>query len=465
MVRTKDQFLKDVANRKCEIYFRGRRLSTVLEDEDLKYAAYHTARLFDYPKRTYFDESLNLEISKYYKIPRSSHDLLERHLLIYDNTIFGYGLFNISQAIGSDALFALLIVSKMIDKKYGTDYYSRVWRYYQDVVRGDLTIAVAQTDVKGHRKKRPFEQPDPDLYLRVVETKSNGIVVRGAKAHTTHSVAVDEIIVLPTRAMSPNDKNYAVAFAIPVDTPGLKLIVRETGRVSRTYIGRKEGVEPETLTVFDDVFVPWDRVFMYGEYDYAGLLAITFATYHRFTAVSYRAALANLYLGAAYKMAEANGVLDAKHIRDDILEIVIYKEIQRMGALAAAMYPLIQEGIAIPNPVYTNIAKLYSNSKFSDVLKAVVDVAGGIIATFPTYEDLQNEITRKYVSKYMQAAIDGERRIKLIELLRDLVVIGGGWYLTTMMHAEGSMEASKLELFRSYDYKEALELVERLLEE
>ncbi|MEM1596874.1 MAG: 4-hydroxyphenylacetate 3-hydroxylase N-terminal domain-containing protein [Pyrobaculum sp.] len=464
MVKTKEKYLEDLSRRKCEIYFRGRKLSNILEDEDLKYAAQHTARLYEYPNRTYLDDFLKIEISKYYKIPKNSQDLFERHKLIYDNTLFGYGLFNISQAIGSDALFALLIVSKKVDKKYGTDYFSRVWKYYEYLAKEDLTVAVAQTDVKGHRKKRPFEQPDPDLYVRVVEVKSNGIVVRGAKAHTTHSVAVDEIIVLPTRAMTSDDKQYAVAFAVPVDTPGLKLIVRETGRVSRTYIGRKEGIEPETLTVFDDVFVPWDRVFMYGEYDFAGLLAITFATYHRFTAVSYRSALANLYLGAAIKMAEANGVLDAKHIRDDILEIVIYKEIQRMGAYAAALNPIIDEGIAIPNPVYTNIAKLYSNAKFSDVLKAVVDVAGGIIATFPTYEDLQKEETRKIISKYMRAAVEGEERIKIIELLRDLVVGSGGWYLTTMLHAEGSMEASKIELYRSYDYKEALELVKKLIE-
>jgi len=315
-----------------------------------------------------------------------------------------------------------------------------------------------------HRRKRPFEQPDPDLYVRVVETRGDGIVVRGAKAHTTHSVAVDEIIVLPTRAMTADDKSYAVAFAVPVDTPGLKLIVRETGRVSRTYLGSKEGIEPETLTIFDDVFVPWDRVFMCGEYDFAGPLAITFATYHRFTAVSYRAALANLFLGAAIKIAEANGVLDAKHIRDDILEIVIYKEVQRMGAIAAALNPVVDEGVAVPNPVYTNIAKLYSNSKFSDVVKALADVAGGIIATFPTYEDLQWEETRKYIVKYMRAAVDGEERVKIIDLVRELVVGGGGWYLTAMLHAEGSMEASKIELFRSYDYSEALKLVKRLLE-
>jgi len=146
------------------------------------------------------------------------------------------------------------------------------------------------------------------------------------------------------------------------------------------------------------------------------------------------------------------------------LEIVIYKEIQRMGALAAALNPVVDEGVAVPNPVYTNIAKLYSNSKFSDVLKVVVDIAGGIIATFPTYEDLQREETRQIIAKYMRAAVDGEERIKIIELLRELVIGGGGWYLATMLHAEGSMEASKIELFRSYDYGEALELVKKLLE-
>lgn len=464
MVRSKEDYLQYISKSSRNIFFRGRNVKNILEDPDLKYAALHTARLFEYPKRVYFDEELKMEISRYYKIPKTSEDLLQRHYLIYDNTLFGYGLFNISQAIGSDALFALMIVSKLIDKKYGTDYYSRVRKYYEYTVKNDLTSAVAQTDVKGHRRLRPHEQSDPDLYLRVVEKRSDGIVVRGAKAHTTHSVAVDEIIVLPTRAMTEKDKDYAVAFAVPVDTPGLKLIVRETGKVERSFIGRKEGVEPETLTIFDDVFVPWDRVFMFGEYDFAGLLAITFATYHRFTAVSYRAALANLYLGAAYRMAEANGVLDAKHIRDDLLEIIIYKEIQRMSAITAAMFPIVTEGIAVPNPMYTNIGKLYSNSKFSDVLKAVTDVAGGIIATFPTYEDLQNEEVRKYVEKYMRGAIEGVKRIKYIELLRELVVNAGGWYLTTMLHAEGSMEASKLELVRSYDYREALDLVEKLLE-
>ncbi|HLI45977.1 MAG TPA: 4-hydroxyphenylacetate 3-hydroxylase N-terminal domain-containing protein [Geobacterales bacterium] len=462
-MRTSTEFIRSLEDGRT-IYYRGKRIENINEHQILRIAALHAAKLFDYPNRIYEDEKFG-QISKFFKIPKSKEDLLDRHELIYKTTMFCNGIFNISQAIGSDALFALTIISRKLDKKYGTDYSKRIEKYYEEVAKKDLTLAVAQTDVKGDRSKRPSEQIDPDMYLHVVKVDSNGITVKGAKAHTTQSIVADEIIVIPTRAMRSEEKDFSIAFAVPTNAKGLKMYCRPVDEVegNTSSVLSKKDYEIETITVFDNVFVPWDRVFLFREYEFAGALATLFATFHRFTAISYRSATANLYLGAAIKAAEANGVLKEKHVRDDILEIVMYKEIMKISALAAAIMPRIDEEVMIPNPIYTNIGKLYSNSRFVEVIKALVDVSGGIIGTMPAQEDFESEQGQE-LEKYLRGALDGRKRIEIMKLAKELASSSyAGYMITLMAHAEGSIEASKLELERSYDYGEALELVEKVI--
>ena len=161
----------------------------------------------------------------------------------------------------------------------------------------------------------PSAQEHPDYYVRIVEERDGGIVVRGAKVHTSLVTNANELIVLPTRVMKPGDEAYAVSFALPVNTPGLKLIASPHGSEPKDPIehpisGRRKMME--TLTVFDDVFIPRDRIFLKGEIEYAGLLAINFVRFHRFTAVSYKLPLLELLAGAAYAVAEANGIISCR---------------------------------------------------------------------------------------------------------------------------------------------------------
>jgi 4-hydroxybutyryl-CoA dehydratase/vinylacetyl-CoA-Delta-isomerase len=448
------------------VFYRGERVLSIADHPVLGIAARHLAKLYEMPNRVYSDGDLGV-ISRYYKIPRGPEDLVERHRIIYSHTYACNGIFNIGQAIGSDALFALMVTSRKIDARMGTRYYERVMKYYRDVAKKDLALAVAQTDVKGDRSKRPHEQKDPDLYLRIVDVRDDGIVVRGAKAHTTQAAVVDEIVVIPTRAMTQRDADYAVAFAVPANARGLSMVVRPIDEVegNRSAILSTRDYELETLTIFDDVFVPWERVFMFREYEFAGYLANLFATYHRFTAVSYRSAMANLYLGTASLVARANGVWDAHHVRSRIVDMIMWKEIMRMGAIASAVAAHIEEGIAIPNPLYTNIAKLYSNTNFSKILEGLVDIAGGIIATLPSEEDLRGELGDR-IAKYLAGAVDGKERIKILKIAKELAGSSSltGYSLALMIHAEGSIEASRISLLREYNIAEAEELVKKILE-
>jgi len=463
-MRTSETFLSSLADGR-EIYYRGKRVENIAQHDVLKIAAIHAAKLYGIRNRTLVDRDLG-EISRYFSIPRTHNDLLMRHKLIYDTTVACNGVFNISQAIGSDAIFALRLVSAQSDTKYGTNYSERVRKFHATVAKSDLTLAVAQTDVKGDRKKKPHEQHDPDVYVHLKSVEKDGIVVSGAKAHTTQAAVSNEIIAIPTRTMTEKDSDFAVAFAVPASTPGLKMIVRPIDELegNSSALVSTQDYELETLTIFDNVFVPWDRVFQLREFDMAGLLAVTFATYHRFTAVSYRAGTSNLYLGSALAMAKENGISDSSHVKDRLADIVMYKELMRMSAVAAANSPLIKEDQAVPNPLFTNIGKLYSNKNFSNVLDALVDISGGIISTMPSMEDQFNPLENSDLKKYLVGVDSGENRIKSIMLAKELAASSQtGYMLTLMLHAEGSIEASKIALLKDADLSEAENLVTKIL--
>jgi len=462
-MRTKEQYLTSLSDGR-EVYYRGKKVDSIAEHPVLRIAALHASKLFGL-KRSFQDETLG-EISRYFVVPRSPSDLVLRHRLIYDTTMACSGIFNISQAIGSDAIFALHLVSRETDAKHPKEYFLRVKKYHESVAKKDLTLAVAQTDVKGDRKKRPHEQADPDMYVHVTSVEKDGIVVNGAKAHTTQAAVSDEIIVIPTRAMVERDADYAVAFAVPASIKGLKMIVRPIEELegNTSAIISKQDFELETLTIFDNVFVPWERVFQCKEYEMAGSLAVTFATFHRFTAVSYRSATSNLYLGSALSMARQNGIFESAHVKDRLSDIVMYKELMRMSAISAANLPLMKDGIAVPNPLYTNIGKLYSNKNFSNVLDGLIDISGGIISTLPSLEDLKDPHEGKYISKYLAGTGSGKDRINSIRIAKELGASSNtGYMLTLMLHAEGSIEASKMALLKDADLAEPEKLLQTIL--
>jgi 4-hydroxyphenylacetate 3-monooxygenase/4-hydroxybutyryl-CoA dehydratase/vinylacetyl-CoA-Delta-isomerase len=125
--------------------------------------------------------------------------------------------------MGIDAINALDVVTYEVDQATGSDYHRRLENYLKYFQNNDLVASGAQTDVKGDRLRRPHEQEDPDMYLRIVESRLDGIVVRGCKNSITNTAYADEIIALPTRFMSERDSDYAVAFALPSDWDGMRL--------------------------------------------------------------------------------------------------------------------------------------------------------------------------------------------------------------------------------------------------
>jgi len=298
------------------------------------------------------------------------------------------------------------------------------------------------------------------MYLRVVGETPQGIIVRGAKAHTTAAPYVDELIIVPTRNMKAEDRDYALSFAIPVRTKGVKLICKtapealvhlEGARRRLDFPGPPLRLHIETLTVFDDVLVPWERVFLLRDWQAAGPLAYTCATLHRFTAVAYKPPLGELLAGAAQAIAEYNGVASASHIRDKIVQVLAYTETIKALGRAAARECQMHGGIAVPSPVITNMAKYYFADNYHRIAKAVQEVAGGLIVTAPGYCDFQNPETRPYLEKYLKGNADypAEERMRMFQLIRFLTASDfGGLSEVLAVHAEGSIEAQKMMIYQ-----------------
>ncbi len=473
-LRTVDEYVRSLRDGRA-VYFRGQRVDDVTTHPVISVAVRHAAidyRLAEDPRHRDLCviEDGRSEYSRYYQIPRSADDLLKRSALIELATAEGGTLVVLIKEIGSDELCGLLRVSSAIDAANGTSYGQRVNAFHEHCRRNDLAVAVAQTDVKGDRSLAPSAQADPDLYVHIVDRRSDGIVVRGAKAHTSVSTNANEIIVLPTRALAEADRDYAVSFAIPVNTPGLTLLASAFDSAATVASPVEHPISAqhkmmETTTVFDNVFVPWERVFLAGESAFAGPLALAFVEHHRFTAISYKLPLVDALVGAAMLMADVNGIATAGHVREKFVRLISYAETLRgLTRYAASMAKPRENGIFVPDPLYVNMAKYHFAHGYHEAIRDVQDIAGGSLVTGPGAEDLESRETAGFYEKYYAGkGVTGRERLKALAFVRDLVASGFGAYQEVLaVHAEGSLEAEKLMVLRSYDRKPAINFVRRL---
>lgn len=454
-----------------KVYYRGKYVDDVTTHPVISLAVEHAA--IDYQmahdtveSRLAVVDGANGPHSRYYQIPRTPDDLIQRSTLIERATARGNTLVVLAKEIGTDALFALHLVGAHIDRKKGTSYLPRIEKFYAYCRDNDLAVAVAQTDVKGHRGKGPTDQVHPDYYVRVTEQDDNGITLRGAKAHTSVSTNAHEIIVLPTRNFSKGEEAYAVACAVPANTPGLTMLASGYGRTGNTFehpISSQHKMM-ETLTVFDDVRVPWNRVFLNGEVDMAGSLAKTFVEFHRFTAVSYKLPLVDLFVGASHLMAEYNGILHAGHVRDKLAKLISYAQICRGMTQEAARKANIVSGIAVPNAELINIAKLHFATNYHQALAWVQDIAGGLLVTGPSAEDLEEPQLRKLVDRYLGAAAPStEDRLRLMNLIAEITATDfAGYQAVLAVHAEGSIEAEKMTIWRQHNVEPSVRYAKQL---
>ncbi len=340
------QYEASLRRLKLKVYMFGKRVENPVDDLIIRPSMNAVAVTYECAHRPEYEDLMTAtshltgkKINRFTHIHQSVQDLVKK-------TKMGRLLGSLTgccfqRCVGMDSLNALSMTTYDIDRKYGTGYYQRFLKYLKYVQENDLTCVGAMTDTKGDRSKAPHEQEDPDMFLHVVKERDDGIVVRGAKDHQTGAVNSHEIIVMPTLTMREPDKDFAVSFAIPADTEGITYIMGrqscdtrklEKGNMDR---GNLRYGGHEALIIFDDVFVPWERVFMYKEWDFSGQLVEQFASYHR-QSYACKVGVGDVLIGASQCIAEYNGVQKAAHIRDKIIEMNHLNETLFSSSIACA---------------------------------------------------------------------------------------------------------------------------------
>ena len=325
------------------------------------------------------------------------------------------------------------------------------------------------TDPKGDRSLKPSQQPDPDMYVHVIEKSADGIIVRGAKAHQTGIINSHELLVMPTVAMGPEDEAYAVCFALPVDAPGvLHIFGRQTNDARRMEGQIDQGnarfavVGGEALTVLEDVFVPWERVFMCGEYEFTGTLVERFASYHRQNYGGCKAGVSDVLIGATATLAEYNGVEKASHVRDKLTEMIHLTETLYAGSIAcSAEGRKTPSGAYYVDPLLANTVKHNVTRFIYEIGRLSHDIAGGFMATLPSEKDLNSPEIGKYLDKYFKGCdkYTTEQRIRITRLIENMT---SPTTLSESMHGAGSPQAQRVMIYRQGNLPNKMKLAQTL---
>lgn len=377
------------------------------------------------------------------------------------------------RCVGMDAFNAVYSTTFEVDAAHGTKYHENFLKYMKFVQENDLVVDGAMTDPKGDRSLSPSEQADPDLYLRIVERRPDGIVVRGAKAHQTGAVNSHEHLIMPTIAMKEKDKDYAVSFAIPSDAEGIIMIYGrqscDTRKLEKNVdidLGNSQFGGHEALVVFNDVFIPNDRIFLCGEYDFAGMLVERFAGYHRQSYGGCKVGVGDVLIGAAAVAAEYNGAEKASHVKDKLIEMIHLNETLYCCGLACST-----EGVQTKSGNYqidlllANICKQNVTRMPYEIARLAEDIAGGLMVTMPSEQDLRSPEIGPIVDKYFKGRghVATENRMRILRLIENLTLgTAAVGYRTESMHGAGSPQAQRIMISRQGNLAAKKELAKKI---
>jgi 4-hydroxybutyryl-CoA dehydratase / vinylacetyl-CoA-Delta-isomerase len=471
-LKTKAEYLESIRQMKPAAYMFGEKITRIVDNPRLRAgieataATYELAQMEEYRDLIVTESPLIHEpVNRFTLPPGSIEDLVAR---VKINRTLGNRVGTCHQrCTGLDCLSALSIVTYDIDQKQGTHYFERFKEFLKYVQKNDLTCNAGVTDVKGDRSLAPHDQADKDMYLHVVERSADGIVVRGAKAHQTGSLSSHEIIVLPTRALGKGDEDYALAFAVPNDTPGLIHVVGRSSLDTRELDGCDIG---NTLyskycptVIFNDVVVPWERVFMCGEVEFAVDLVVKFSSYHRQSHGGCKSGKIDCMTGAALTMMEYNGTEKAGHLKQKLIDMIHRAETLYGCSLAASYEGKRQpSGTYFIDTVLANASKIHEGREMAEATRLMIDISGGFVADLPSEKDIENPEVGHLIKKYLKGkhTVPVENRMKMFRLVEKMAMESAD--TISDIHGGGSPEAHRVTILRESDLEAKKKAAKRL---
>ena len=473
-ITDKNSYLDSIKNRNLKIYLMGELIKEPLDHPIIRPSVEAMAETYELAvsepelasaTSPYTGESIN----RFLHVAESNEDLflqnkMQRKLGQLTGTCF-------QRCVGMDAFNALLSVTFEIDEKHNTEYHKNFINFLTEMHKYNLVIGGAMTDVKGDRSKLPHEQEDEDVYLRIVKRTQDGVYVKGAKAHQTGCINSHWMVVMPTLRLSDKDKDYAIVGAIPVDAEGITYIYGRQSCDTRSMepgeydVGNKYFAGQEAMVIFDNVFIPNDYIFMNGEYEFASMLVERFTTYHRRSYVC-KSGVGDVLIGAAATIAEYNGVEEASHIKDKLVEMNKLNEtIYATGIASSLQGSSTKSGNFINDDLLANVCKQHVTKETYEIGRIAQDLAGGLVGSMPSGIDFNEGTMSEDLKKYLKGKkdINSGDRVKILRLIENMTLGRNAVaYLTESLHGAGSPQAQRVQIRRKVNIEEKKDFAKKL---
>ena len=474
-LKTPEQYVDSLRKLKIRAYVGGERVASVVDHPAIAPHINTVAKTYELAHNPAHQDVMTAishisgeRVHRYTHIFQNADDLVKKIKML---RLLGQTTGTCFQrCVGLDALNAIYAISHEIDQGEGTDYHQRFRDYLARVQRDDLMLAGAMTDPKGHRAKRPLEQPDPDQHVRVVERRPDGVVIRGAKLHNTGGINSHEILVMPGSGMSPDEKDFAIACAVPVEAEGVIFIFGRQSNDTRKLEGGCDIGNPrfgvvggEAMVVFDDVFVPNSMIFMNGETKYCGALVNYFATWHRANYGGCKGGNADVLIGATAKMTRILGTDRNAVVRDKLTEMVHMNETTFASAIgASAMGYALPCGSFMVDPMMANTVKLNITRNVYQIGRLSHDLSGGFLATMPDQKAFENPEIAPFVKKYHTANPDYDvmERVRIGRYIENMTSVTT---LVEAMHGAGSPQAQRIVMLGQSGIEAKIKLAEQVI--
>jgi 4-hydroxybutyryl-CoA dehydratase / vinylacetyl-CoA-Delta-isomerase len=405
------------------------------------------------------------DVSRFVSFYKSPEDLIAkvRMLKFLSQRVGGCYM----RCTGMDAINAVGIETYNCDQKHKTEYWPRLQEFVKMIQKNDFVLFSGVTDVKGDRMLRPSEQKDPDMYLHVVDKNKDGIVVRGAKIHQTGSMCAHWAIVVPTREMQEADKDYAVCFAVPNDAEGLIHVygrgTLEAQPMEDCDLGNAKFSKASPMVIFKDVFVPWERVFLCGEHEYAGQMVRNFGNFHRHSHGGCKCGVGDVLIGAAATAAEYSGTGKVSHIKNKYAEMLkVTEAIYGCSIAASVESKKTPSGIYAVDPVLSNTSKLYEGKELAEVIRMMVEIAGGMTTDLPSDKDFANPEIGPLLTKYLKGVdgVDTMDRVRIFRLIEKLAFESRD--IVSNIHGAGSPETHRMTILNNSNIEAKKKLAKKL---
>lgn len=434
--RTGAQYLEAINKQKRDVWIGGQQITeNVAEHPAFRNQTRSLAALYDLQhepdlidEMTYVSPTTGDRVGVSFLQPQTISDLERRRRMIYRWHTETCGMMGRSPDYLNAAMMAMAAAADFFseaDPRFGAN----IRAYYEYIRERDLLLTHTLINPQVNRAANLSELPQDDIAARIVGETKQGIIIRGARLLATLGPTADEIMVFPSTLLRarPEDAPYAYAFAIPCDTPGLRFICRESFDYGKSHYDHPLGSrfeEMDAIVVFDDVLVPWDRVFMFQRPDLCNALYTeTGATVHMtHQVITKNLAKTEFVLGVVSLIAESIGITQFQHVHEKIATVVIALEQLRATLRAAeADAALDRWGVMRPRWEYLNAARNWFPQTYPRFVEIIQQLSASGLMAIPCEADMSNPHIRPQIDKYMQGRnVDADTRIRLFRLAWDI---------------------------------------------